>query len=258
MRYPLGARPDSPDPHDYRYHARRAAAKVKSGERKLPPFIDRRSECTVVRRQLHSDCVGQSIAGIAEFLYWRQMDRPPALSPWGAYAMAQLFDEWPGEEPVYEGTSIRGGLKAWAKCGLYPANAWPYEAPAPVVEGAAAMARKFPLRRYERICGLWETKHAIHASGAVLMTAMVTAGWDAPVNGIIRPSMDERGHHAYMSPGYIDGLGFIVKNSWGPDWGIDGYAFLPYPDFERNVTYVWLPAISNGWLWAKIAGWFKK
>ena len=61
MRYLLGARPDSPDPHDYRYHARRAAAKAASGERLLPVRIDNRDECTGVRRQLHSDCVGQAV-----------------------------------------------------------------------------------------------------------------------------------------------------------------------------------------------------
>jgi len=258
MMYPLGARPDTPDPQDYRYHARRAAAKAAAGERLLPVRIDNRDECTAVRRQLHSDCVGQAVASIAEFLYWRHYGFPPSLSSWAVYRIAQLNDAWPGEEPESEGTDLRTALKeAWAKHGMYPANTWPDGADAPVMQGAAAMARKYPLRRYEKLHGLWETKHAIHASGAVLMTAMVTAGWDAPVNGIIQPSMDELGYHAYMSPGYIDGLGFIVKNSWGPDWGIDGYAFLPYPDFERNVTDVWLPAIRNGGLWAKIAGWFR-
>ena len=37
------------------------------------------------------------------------------------------------------------------------------------------------------------------------------------------------GGHAVMAVGYDDSKGaFIVRNSWGTDWGIKGYFYLPY------------------------------
>ena len=38
------------------------------------------------------------------------------------------------------------------------------------------------------------------------------------------------GGHAVLAVGYDDGQQrFIVRNSWGPNWGMKGYFTLPYP-----------------------------
>jgi len=37
------------------------------------------------------------------------------------------------------------------------------------------------------------------------------------------------GGHAVMAVGYDDAQGrFIVRNSWGPKWGMEGYFSIPY------------------------------
>jgi C1A family cysteine protease len=66
---------------------------------------------------------------------------------------------------------------------------------------------------------------------------------DVAETGIIPyPVPDERviGGHAVLAVGYIDTPGeeqagyFIIRNSWGPDWGVDGYGLLPYEYVERH------------------------
>jgi C1A family cysteine protease len=38
------------------------------------------------------------------------------------------------------------------------------------------------------------------------------------------------GGHAVLAVGYDeDQQRFIVRNSWGDNWGIDGYFIMPYP-----------------------------
>lgn len=45
------------------------------------------------------------------------------------------------------------------------------------------------------------------------------------------------GGHAVCAVGYNDDIRcFIVKNSWGPDWGLNGYFYLPY-DYVTSLAY---------------------
>jgi len=54
------------------------------------------------------------------------------------------------------------------------------------------------------------------------------------------PKPNERvvGGHAVLAVGYDDAKKcFIVRNSWGTDWGIRGYFMLPYGYLEdRNLS----------------------
>ena len=45
------------------------------------------------------------------------------------------------------------------------------------------------------------------------------------------------GHHAISIVGY-NAEGFIIRNSWGPRFGNNGYTVLPYSDFEKLVE-IW-------------------
>lgn len=46
-----------------------------------------------------------------------------------------------------------------------------------------------------------------------------------------------RGHHAVVLTGYDENLrAFSFKNSWGSDWGYDGFAWLPYEYVRKYAT----------------------
>jgi len=56
------------------------------------------------------------------------------------------------------------------------------------------------------------------------------------------PEPDERliGGHAVMVVGYDEKQErFIVRNSWGPRWGLRGYFLLPYEFVLSEKRYAW-------------------
>ena len=60
------------------------------------------------------------------------------------------------------------------------------------------------------------------------------------------------GGHAIAIVGYTY-EGFIIQNSWGPAWGKEGFALLPYEDFLIHATDVWaaqlgVPVAADLWV----------
>ena len=48
----------------------------------------------------------------------------------------------------------------------------------------------------------------------------------------------DEGGHAVAIIGY-DKEGFIIRNSWGTMYGIDGYYHLKYEDFNNSFYEIW-------------------
>lgn len=123
------------------------------------------------------------------------------------YSIAQDMDEWPGN--YYDGTSVRGGIKAAVHLGL----------------------AKEPYRwaRSEYEVNLWIRKHGT-----------IVAGTDWPVgflntdeNGYLNLVGGSVGGHAYLLVGYDkERDAYRVVNSWGKEWGQGGRAWLRRGDFR--------------------------
>ena len=54
-----------------------------------------------------------------------------------------------------------------------------------------------------------------------------------------RRGAQPKGGHAFALVGYNE-IGFLVQNSWGPDWGDHGFSILTYED--------WLPSAYDAWV----------
>jgi hypothetical protein len=243
--YYLGAIPDPYDKRDKDFGLAGAAAKAEDND-DLPPVIDNRGYCTAVRHQgAEASCVGHAIAGIAEFMYWKSLGKRPAFSPRWAYWQAQKHDHFPGEG--YDGSTMRGGLKGWAAEGMAYDRDWPYVAgqETPKAADTEKRAGAFKLPRYERLSGIGEARYAIHQQGAVLMTVMVHDGWEDPGSGVIarKAGYEDAGWHAIVAVGY-DEQAFIIRNSWGPGWGMGGYGRL---ELHEQISDVWLPLPVISW-----------
>ena len=71
-------------------------------------------------------------------------------------------------------------------------------------------------------------------------------------SGVFHGDMSIRGGHAMLVVGYDDGLGaYKVLNSWGPRWGEQGYGWISYRTFARQVAEAYVaqdassPRINN-------------
>ena len=50
-----------------------------------------------------------------------------------------------------------------------------------------------------------------------------------------KPNENTVGGHAILVVGYDDSKSaWLVRNSWGTGWGIEGYFWMPYPYFENR------------------------
>ena len=218
--------------------------------RLLPACIDNREECTSVKSQgTEGSCTGHALVAVAELLYWRKLGSPPDLSERWAYEKAKLHDEWDGTD--YEGSSIRGAVKAWAGEGICPEEYWAYEAnnPGTPEPGADTKAMEYQVDKYERCLGIDNIKHAIHYRGCVIAGVSVHEGWFSTIGEEIIPfksGYSQEGGHAIALVGYDDKREVLwVKNSWGKGWGIMGYAGLTYKDALVNIRDVWMRSIPD-------------
>jgi hypothetical protein len=87
---------------------------------------------------------------------------------------------------------------------------------------------------------------AIQEVRAIYCSAMVHEGWflgPAEELPTIQPTSRQTGGHAFAIVGYtLDG--FIVQNSWGPNWGFSGFAILTYQDWIRHGTDAWVAVMG--------------
>jgi hypothetical protein len=54
------------------------------------------------------------------------------------------------------------------------------------------------------------------------------------------PGARQLGGHAFCVVGYND-VGLLVQNSWGREWGYNGFATLPYDDWLDGAYDAWWP-----------------
>ena len=224
-------------------------------------------------------CTGFGLGSVINALLWRRAvlkvevgsgvslradaEPPEKVSPRMLYHLARFYDEWPGED--YEGSSCRGALKAWFKHGVCREELWPYRNPktkraefvAPS-EGWEEDAASRPLGIYYRIekGSIRDMQAAIQEVGAVYCSAKVHDGWtipklpgkkalrhaNLPVIGWDLP-MEHIGGHAFALVGYSP-HGFVLQNSWGPGWGLSGFAILTYDDWLANGTDAWVTVMG--------------
>ncbi len=212
-------------------------------------------------------CTGFGLAAVINYTLWDNWlrrnggdleagDRPEHVSPWMLYDNARVYDEWEGED--YSGSSCRGAMKGWHKHGVCRSELWEKRSrrtprPDPTWSSDAALR---PLGAYYRVDvrSISDMQAAVREVRAVYCSARVHAGWwlegrqqTQSVAGLELPLIELHekitGGHAFAVVGYTP-YGFIVQNSWGPSWGMKGFAVLTYDDWARNGDDAWVAAIA--------------
>lgn len=229
--------PDLPDNRDYSFSA---PAEVLA---KLPPSADLRSQCPPVydQGQLGS-CTANAIAAAVEFDLMKQKQKP-------IFMPSRLFIYY--NERVMEGTvasdsgaQIRDGIKCVATQGDCPEKLWPYNIgkfenkPS---QSCYQNAKKYRAVNYQRVGQDSNQLKGCLALGYPFVfgftvydsfeSEQVAKSGNAPM-----PAKGEKalGGHAVMAVGYDDSKQwFLVRNSWGTNWGLQVYFTLPY-DYLLN------------------------
>ncbi|UUO04978.1 C1 family peptidase [Blastopirellula sp. J2-11] len=231
----------------------------------LQPLPDQVISCNdvpmILDQGVEGACTGFALAAVINF-HLKRRNLKRFVSPRMLYEIARRYDEWPGED--YEGSSARGAVKGWIAHGVCEEHDWQYQA-AGIQHFTKDIAQKSlanPGGSYYRVSHreVRDMHAAIVENGCLYMTLMVHQGWQEPVgsddpkydivyveNGNLRkrrfPVIHRRGRatggHAVAIVGYTHD-GFIIQNSWGTDWGHEGFALLPYEDYLLHATDVWV------------------
>ncbi len=210
-------------------------------------------------------CAGFALAAVINY-HLAQRNVRRSVSARMLYEMARRYDEWPGES--YSGSSARGAVKGWIAHGVCSHSLWPdgKHGLAHFDPALSQAARATPGGAYYRVAHreIRDMHAALAESGILYATLMVHAGWMEPgepdnlvrelgyvENGNLRtrkfPVIQRKGRadggHAVAIVGYTS-EGFIIQNSWGRDWGAEGFALLPYADFLIHATDVWVVQVG--------------
>jgi C1A family cysteine protease len=171
------------------------------------------------------------------------------------YATRVDVMKWPTNED--SGATVRDTLKAMNKFGICLESTFPYlredekecsfgDLPPP---SAYDEAKNYLSTNYANIPignDMFKTLNSMKTllqSGYPFMAGFNTyENFFDGQNGIIPESQGKIiGGHAVVFVGYDDQKSLLkFKNSWGPDWGDNGYGYLPYSFvLNRNVFDIW-------------------
>ena len=233
--------PDRPDHRDYLYSA--IAPKVK-----LPPKVDLRGEDSPIENQGRlGSCTANALAGNLQFL--EKVVSAPAYKD-----LSRLFIYY--NERVIEGTigfdsgaMIRDGIKVLAKYGVCSESSWPYDI-SQFTRKPTAFCYKEGLKRritsYHRLQSLSEMLNCLAEGFPFVFGFTVYESFEslkvAQTGLVPMPKKSERalGGHAVMAAGYDQKQKrFIVRNSWGTQWGQAGYFMMPYAYLEGSASDFW-------------------
>ena len=223
---------DLPDQRDHLYAAPRDLLL------NLPASADLRKQCPPVYDQgAINSCTANAIAAALEFDQMRQK-----LSP--IFVPSRLFIYY--NERAIEGTvnqdsgaQIRDGIKSVAQQGDCPETLWPYVDKDVTIKPPVQcyqQALKFKVVQYQRLAQTLNQYKGCLASGSPFIFGFtVYASFEskevAQTGHVSMPTTTEAviGGHAVMAVGYDDSESwFIVRNSWGTSWGMQGYFTMPY------------------------------
>jgi len=137
------------------------------------------------------------------------------------------------------GATLRDGMRTIYKIGACSETLWPYkeddvleQPPAPCYRAASAHRSVY----YAHVPQTLDYMRTCLAAGfpfvfGVSVYESFESDQVAQTGVVPMPGADESllGGHALMAVGYDDSSAqFIVRNSWGIDWGIEGYCTMPY------------------------------
>ncbi len=225
-----GWKRDLPDHRDLLYGAIRKIGK------KLPSSVDLSSQCSPVENQLSlNSCTANALVGSLEFLLVKEKKTRVDYSRLFLYYNERVLENDVNED---RGARLRDGIKSLIQTGICSEDDWPYDIskvftapPATAYQDAV----KHELVSYHSIRTLDDMRACLAEGFPVAFGFAVFDAFESDKvakSGVLNypaPAEQAQGGHAVLAVGYNDKTQrFLVRNSWGWDWGIKGYFTMPY------------------------------
>lgn len=222
-----GWRPDLPDLRDYKFSIFR---------QNLPKKVDLSLKCSPIENQESlGSCTANAIVGALEYNDFKDDSQWVDLSRLFIYYNEREIE---GTINYDAGALIRDGIKSLVKFGVCSENLLPYDINRFIekpTEECYEDAKKRTIIEYMRITGLQSMKKCLADGFPFIFGFSVYESFEgeevAKTGKGSLPNKDERlvGGHAVLAVGYDDiTKDFLIRNSWGIEWGRKGYFTLPY------------------------------
>jgi C1A family cysteine protease len=231
--------------------------KMKAGGavEKLPVSVDLRPKMSPIRDQLSlGSCTAFAMSGIVEYFEKNIYHKYTPVSCLFTYKATRNLMRLKGDTGAYM-RSVMGSL---ALFGVPPEEFYQYDITKFDDEPPAftyAFASNFQSMKYVRL----DHPNATAENTMRLIKQFLNNGYPSIFGFTVFESIDEAannggfipfpsenedilGGHAMVLCGYDDKTkNFIIRNSWGKEWGADGFGFLPYRYFEERLSDdVWI------------------
>ncbi len=244
---PMKAAPDS----------KKFKAPEKIAKADLPNKVDLRAHMTKIEDQGDtSSCVANALAGAYE--YWVRRDSKQD------YDVSRLFmyynARWRnGDQNEDGGSVIQLAMEALKELGACSEESWPFEKPLLLEKPnrtAYEEASAYKIKEMQQVpLDLEAWKQALASGYPVVFGCLLFDSFDecnqrggvVPMPSPKDVGRSSHGGHSMCAVGYSESEKvFIVRNSWGDQWGDKGYCYMPYnylmnPEFNGGDSWVFIP-----------------
>lgn len=232
--------PDIPDQRDYLYGAIRPVIR-------LPDKVDLRDFCSLVEDQGNlGSCTAQALAGNIEFLDNKIDSLYTDVSRLFIYYNERVLIDTVDYD---SGASLRDGIKTLKNDGVCHEENWPYivsRFDKKPFKKCYTEAKQHLVQSYHRIHTLGEMLTCLAEGYPFVFGFTVYESFElakVKKTGIVNmPKKGEAalGGHAVMAIGYDKARKrFLVRNSWGKSWGMEGYFTIPFEYLETLAEDFW-------------------
>ena len=223
-------------------HGRYSATQWQPDE--LPAFVDLRPHLTAVEDQGEvGSCTANALAGALEYLEKRMNGAEGRVS--------RLFIYWnerdaEGSTSKDQGAALSDGIKVLKGDGACSEDTWQYskdnvfEQPA---DEAYQEGKEHTIDEAHQVqIELHDMRHCLSEGypfvfGLEVYDAFQEEGNHGHISTPQPGTHQHCGGHAMLAVGYSDkDEVFLVRNSWGPNWGDHGYCYIPY-DYLASTKY---------------------
>ncbi|MHB1253773.1 MAG: C1 family peptidase [Candidatus Humimicrobiaceae bacterium] len=245
-----------------------------SRQKELPLKVDLRKWCSPIEDQDQlGSCTANAAAGLIEYFEKKAFGNYINCSRLFLYKATRNLLQKKGDFGAY----IRTTMMAMVLFGIAPEKYWEYDIEKFDEEPGSfcySYAQNYQTAQYFRLDPDGIKKGDLLEQIKINLAAMVPSMFGFTVYSSIAyadknegkipfPSETDKveGGHAVVAVGYDDEIiikningdsqtkgALLIRNSWGSNWGNEGYGWLPYEYILRGLAVDWWTILENEWI----------